>query len=138
VSDSPYLYLTVSQIRELHDTTIEEHGGSSGSQGLASLDSCVQAPQNVAYFCEGDIFEQASAYAYCIVRKRPFKDGNRRTALLVALTFLEINGVIDHDFNEPLLLEAVLYLARGRLNADLFARFLRDAVSGATGTWEDA
>jgi death-on-curing protein len=138
VSDSPYLYLTASQIHELHDTTIKEHGGSNGLQGIRILDSCIQVAQNVAYFWEGDVFEQASAYAYCIIRNRPFKDGNKRTALLAALTFLEINGVMDHDYDEPLLLQAVLYLAGGKMNADLFAQFLRDAVSGTTGTWEDA
>jgi death on curing protein len=138
MSDSPYLYLSVSQIRELHDTTIKEHGGSNGLEGFVGLDSCVQAPQNVACFCDGDVFEQASAYAYCIARKRPFKDGNKRTALVAALVFLEINGVMDHDYDEPLLLQAVLYLAGGKMNADLFAQFLRDAVSGTTGTWEDA
>ena len=46
--------------------------------------------------------------------------------------------MMDHDYNEPLLLQAVLYLAEGKMNADLFAQFLRDAVSGTTGTWEDA
>jgi death-on-curing protein len=137
VSDSPYLYLTISQIRELHDAVIQEYGGVAGLQSLASLDSIVKAPQNVAYFQDGDVFEQASAYAYSIVQNNPFKDGNKRTALVAALVFLEINGITEHDYNGSVLVQAMLYLAEGKMNVDLFAQFLRDALSGTKGTWED-
>jgi death on curing protein len=137
VIDSPYVYLTASQIRELHDAVVEEYGGGAGSWNFEGLDSCVQAPQNVAFLQEGDVFEQASAYASSIVRKGPFKNGNRRTALVTALVFLEINGVVDHNYDEPMLLQAMVYLAGGQMDAKLFAQFLREAVSGTTGTWED-
>lgn len=137
MSGSPYLYLTSSQIRELHDIVIQEYGGTGGLRGFARIESSVEAPQNVAYFLAGDIFEQASAYAYSIVQSRHFKDGNRRTALAAALAFLEINGVLDHSYDGLTLLEAVLHLAEGKMNIELFAQFLRDAVSGITGTWVD-
>ena len=137
MSGSPYLYLTVSQIRELHDAVIEEHGGDRGSRSVGGLDSCVEAPQNVAFLKDGDVFEQASAYACSILRKNPFKDGNRRTALVTALVFLEINGVMDHDYDESMLLQAVRYLAEGKMDGNLFAEFLREAVTGTTGTWQD-
>ncbi len=129
MSDSPYLYLTISQIRELHDSVIQEYGGADGLRDLASLDSIVEAAQNVAYFQDGDVFEQASAYAFSIVQKNPFMDGNKRTA--------EINGIAEHDYNESLLVQAMLYLTEGKMNVDLFAQFLRDAVSGTMGRWED-
>ena len=106
-------------------------------RGIGSLDSIVKAPQNVAYFQDGDVFEQASAYAYSIVQNSPFRGANKRTALVAALVFLEINGITEHDYNESLLVQAMLYLAEGKMNADLFAQFLRDALSGTMGTWED-
>ena len=137
MSNTPYLYLTGSQIRELHDAIVEEFGGAAGSRSIDGLDSCVEAPQNVAYLQDGDIFEQASAYACSILRKRPFKDGNRRMALVTALVFLEINGLTEHDYDAAMLLQAVRYLAESQMDGELFAQFLRDAVSGVTGTWED-
>jgi len=36
-----------------------------------------------------------------------------------------------------MLLQAMLYLAEGKVDGNLFAQFLRDAVSGITETWED-
>jgi death-on-curing protein len=137
VSDTPYLYLTAPQIRELHDAVITEYGGAAGSQSFVGLDTCVEAPQNVAYLQEGDVFEQASAYTCSILQKSPFKNGNRRTALLAALVFLEINGVTDHDYDEAMLLQAMVFLTEGKMDRKLFAQFLRDAISGVTGTWED-
>ena len=136
MSESPYVYLTVSQIWDLHDAVIEEHGGVTGLRG-GGLDTCAAAPQNVAYLQDGDVFEQASAYASSILQKSPFAAGNRGTALAAALVFLEINGVVDHNYNESMLLQAMLYLAEGKTDGNLFAQFLREAVSGITGTWED-
>jgi len=135
VSDSPYLYLTVAQIRELHDTVLAEYGGAQGTR--AGLDSCAKAPQQVAFLQDGDVFEQASAFACSILRKSPFRNGNRMTALVAALVFLEINGVIDHDYDEAMLLQAMAYLSEGKMDGNLFAQFLREAVSGTTGTWQD-
>jgi hypothetical protein len=56
---------------------------------------------------------------------------------VTALVFLEINGLTDHDYNEAMLLQAMLYLAEGKMVGRLFAQFLRDAASGVTGTWEN-
>jgi hypothetical protein len=36
-----------------------------------------------------------------------------------------------------MLLQAMLYLAEDKMDGKLFAQFLREAVSGITGTWED-
>lgn len=58
-------------------------------------------------------------------------------ALVTALVFLEINGLTDHDYDAATLFQAVLYLAEGKMDEDLFAHFLRDAVSGVTGIWAD-
>lgn len=137
MSDSPYLYLTASQIRELHDAVVEQLGGPLGTESRERLDSCVDAPQNVAFLKEGDVFEQASAYACSIVSKSPFKKGNRGTALAAALVFLDINGVLEIDYDDAMLVQAMLYLADGKMDGDLFAQFLREAVSGITGTWQD-
>lgn len=137
MSDSPYLYLSVSQIRELHDAVVEVFGGARGVENREKLDSCVDAPKNVAFLKEGDVFEQASAYACSIVGKSPFKEGNRGTALAAALVFLDINGVMEIDYDEAMLVQAMLYLADGKMDGNLFAEFLREAVSGITGTWQD-
>lgn len=44
-----------------------------------------------------DIFEMAAAYAFHIAENQPFLDGNKRTALVSALAFRDLNGFIILD-----------------------------------------
>jgi death-on-curing protein len=44
-------------------------------------------------FVHADLFEMAAAYAFHIAENQSFVDGNKRTGLAAALTFLRINGV---------------------------------------------
>lgn len=41
----------------------------------------------------GDLFDIAAAYLFHIGRNQAFYEGNKRTALHAALTFLDLNGV---------------------------------------------
>jgi death-on-curing protein len=70
----------------------------------------------------------AAAYTVGVVRNHPFVDGNKRTAFVVGVLFLEING---HRFTatEEDATQAVLGLAAGTLDEASFARWLRANVS---------
>ena len=46
------------------------------------------------------IFHQAAAYLYFILKNHPFVDGNKRTALATAVTFLEWNNMVFSPFHE--------------------------------------
>src|SRR5690349_15001360 len=85
------------------------------------------APREATLRQGRDVFDEASAYARSIAQKMPFKDGNKRTALAASLAFLEINCVTDHDYDEPILQEALLYLSQGDMSEEHSAQFLRDA-----------
>ena len=78
----------------IHQTLIAEHGGSEGIRDKGLLASALARPKNVwAYLgSQADIASLAGAYACGITRNHPFVDGNKRTALAVCRTFLQING----------------------------------------------
>lgn len=55
-----------------------------------------------------------AAYLFHIVQNHPFVDGNKRTGLLAALVFLELNGIsIAHG--SPALYDLTLGVAEGRV-----------------------
>jgi death-on-curing protein len=55
----------------------------------------------------------AAAYLFHIVKNHPFVDGNKRTGLLCALIFLDVNGIaIDKPADD--LYELALSVAEGR------------------------
>lgn len=83
----------------LHEEQLAEHGGSAGLRDENLLDSALAKPQNVfAYEDAPDIFRLAASYAFGIARNHAFVDGNKRTALVVSTTFLNLNG---WDFEAP-------------------------------------
>jgi len=57
----------------------------------------------------------AAAYLFHIVSNHPFVDGNKRTGLLSALTFLQINGIRLHTESHSLY-ELTMGVANGRIN----------------------
>jgi death on curing protein len=65
----------------------------------------------------------AAAYLYGLCRNHPFLDGNKRTAVATALTFLEMNG-IEVDAGEDPFYDLVIGIAEGRVSKAAVAVFL--------------
>ena len=88
-------YLTIEQILQIHVLVVGETGGSTGIRNLGRLESVV-ATQNQNVFGKetypGPI-QKAAALIRGIIGDHPFVDGNKRTAMLVGLTFLKSNGI---------------------------------------------
>ena len=78
----------------VHEAVIDEHGGSLGVRDLALLESALARPQHADTYAELplDVPELAAIYALAISRNHPFIDGNKRVALAILESFLELNG----------------------------------------------
>src|SRR5262245_8163955 len=87
-------FLTLEQVEGLHRLALERHGGQDGVRDPAGLESAVMQPLNVWFYGQGDLFDVAAAYAFHIAQSQAFFDGNKRTGVAAALTFLEGNGVV--------------------------------------------
>ncbi len=95
------LFLTVDEVVGFHADQIRLFGGTGGIRLRASLESAVATPQASfgGRYLHDDLFEMAAAYAFHIAENQPFVDGNKRTALNAAISFLGLNGhvVLDPD-----------------------------------------
>jgi len=89
------LFLTLDEVLALHDDQIRRYGGSAGVRDLGLLQSAIGAVQATfdGSFLHETVFEMAAAYLFHVCRNHPFIDGNKRTGVAAALTFLEVNGV---------------------------------------------
>jgi len=113
----------------LHDRLLALDGGAAGVRNLGLLQSALARPQQLhAYGDAPDTIDMAGAYMVGIVRNHPFVDGNKRTAFVVGVLFLEING---HRFaaTEEDATHAVLGLADRTIDEVSFIRWLRANVS---------
>ncbi|MGH6922472.1 MAG: type II toxin-antitoxin system death-on-curing family toxin [Propylenella sp.] len=85
-------WVALESVLTFHDLQISENGGVEGIRDQGSLESALGRPEHLAQYAEPDLFDLAAAYAWGIVRNHPFVDGNKRTAFVVAVAFLELNG----------------------------------------------
>jgi death-on-curing protein len=123
------VWLLEETVIAIHHRQISEHGGSEGLRDEGLLASAVARPQNVLAHAQPppDLAALAAAYAYGIARKHPFVDGNKRTALVAARTFLLLNGVnLEANQDEKYL--TFLQLAQGTLTEEQLADWSRKRI----------
>jgi death on curing protein len=109
-----------------HNELLGEHGGAPGIRDQGLLESALARPRNLHVYSERtpSLFRLAAAYASGILRNHPFIDGNKRTALVVAVSFLELNGIAFDAPQQDAYL-ACYELATGRMSEARFASWLR-------------
>lgn len=85
----------VDDVLALHDEALAAFGGSAGVRDPGLLASAVAMPRASfgGELLHEDIFAMAAAYAFHIAQNQPFADGNKRTAILAAIVFLDLDGI---------------------------------------------
>jgi death-on-curing protein len=121
------LFLTIDEVLSLHAEQIRLFGGSSGIRDIGLLQSAIGSVEATfdGLFLHETIFAMAAAYLYGICRNHPFIDGNKRTSVGAALTFLEMNGV-EIDADEDAFYDLVLGVAEGRVSKASVTVFLEE------------
>lgn len=120
-------FLSVEDVIQIHDEQITAYGGAAGVRDQGLLESAVAMPRasfGEAYLHE-DLAHMAAAYAFHIAQNQPFLDGNKRTGLVAALVFMDLNGVTVLDPQEKLY-DAMIAIAERRLEKDGLAGLLRE------------
>jgi death-on-curing protein len=123
------IWISKKAVLAMHSAQLAEHGGSDGIWDETLLDSALAKLHNVfAYADQPDIFRLAASYAFGIARNHAFVDGNKRTALVVSITFLDRNGWDIVAPKEDVYF-TFLHLADGSLSEEeLTAWFTRHAA----------
>jgi len=86
-------YIALEQLLQLHVLAVEQFGGSDGLRDLGRLEAALASQRQEVFGKElyQGVDEKAAALCRGIIGDHPFVDSNKRTAMLVAITFLEIN-----------------------------------------------
>lgn len=115
----------------IHAKSLAVYGGSDGVRDEGLLESALGRPENLAAYGEPGVFELAAAYGFGIVRNHPFVDGNKRTAFLTAVLFMQLNGyALAAD--EPEATAVMLAFAGGEVSEEEFALWLKANARKAT------
>ncbi|HMS40842.1 MAG TPA: type II toxin-antitoxin system death-on-curing family toxin [Pyrinomonadaceae bacterium] len=116
-------FLTLEDVLLIHDEQLEAYGGIRDEGLLESAVMTAQASFGGEYLHQ-DLFEMAAAYAFHIAENQPFLDGNKRTALVSALVFLDFNGFEILDV-EMKLYDAMIAIANKEMDKYDLAELLK-------------
>lgn len=113
--------------RALHHMQLAAFGGPSGIRDDGLLESALARPRHLFSYRKPapSLPRLAASYAFGIVRNNPFIDGNKRTGLLIAFTFLELNGAEVHASEEEAY-EVFMKLASGALSEEALGKWLSE------------
>lgn len=125
------IWLERRDVEAFHATQIAEFGGLSGLRDAGALESALARPRHLVAYGKPSVHECAAAYAFGIARNHPFVDGNKRTAFVASVVFLEMNGSSFQASEEDVVV-TFLALAAGEMTQARLARwFVRNTVSDA-------
>lgn len=125
-----WVWLDRSVVLTLQMELLEAHGGEPGLRDPDALDTALGAAHELAtlggeFGPEADIAALAATYGHSLCTAKPFRDGNRRTALLCTELFLRLNGwrlvASEADW-----LLTLLDLSIGAMDTEAFADWLRE------------
>ncbi len=116
-------FLSPAIIEQLHADSLALFGGSAGVRDRGLVESALASARNTYLYGRGDVFDIAASYAFHIAEAQAYLDGNKRTAVAAALTFLKGNDV-KLRLDETLIYNAMIAIAEKRMTKfDLAAIF---------------
>lgn len=84
-----YNYVSLKLAIEVHDLIINLSGGRSGELNIEYLESTLTHVKNDEYY--SSIEEKITYLVYSIAMNHAFVDGNKRSAITIAMVFIVIN-----------------------------------------------
>jgi death-on-curing protein len=122
------VYLTLGDVLELHALIIGATAAEAADQlrNETGLESALARPETYAHYQAADLALQAAVLAHGVAEGQQFIDGNKRTALIAMLTFLEINGW-HIEASDPELADWILSFSTGATPEDV-AKLITSAM----------
>jgi death-on-curing protein len=107
----------------IHEMMLAQHGGLDGVRDEGLLESAFNRPRRLHEYGRPALFGLAASYAGGVIRNHPFNDGNKRTGFMLAVAFLEVNGV-RFTASEEEVYRQTLAFASGECDEALYAEWL--------------
>ena len=120
-------FLTLADVQVIHRAQLEAHGGQDGFIDRGVVESAIAQPKQTMFgeYLHTDIAHMAAAYLFHLATTQGFMDGNKRTALMCALTFLDFNGY-EVDIDPLHMYELSMKVANNQMDKDELADWFRE------------
>ena len=112
---------------KIHETLINEYGGTHGIRDLNSLESAIARP--FASFDQKElypsIFSKAAALIESLISNHPFIDGNKRVGYF-CLRFFLLTQNYDIQATQQEKYDFVISIASGKLSFEEIAKWIKE------------
>jgi len=120
--------LTVQDLDLIHIQIIDASGGSYDTRDLGRLESAISSIGQEAF---GEklyptIFEKAAVICKGIIADHPFVDGNKRTGIMSALVFLNLNKIETKNIQDEALEDFAVRIAVQNLEIPEIAKWFKN------------
>ncbi len=122
-------YLTADEVERINGMVL---GGQSALRDRALLESAVARPASSAFGEDAypTTLDKAAALLHSLVLNHPFVDGNKRTATVAMIYFLERNG-LRVTWEPAEALDFILEVAQGQHDVPAIVAWLADNTEAA-------
>lgn len=122
-------FLTPEDIGIIHIQIIDASGGSQGIRDKNRIESAIASMQQEVFGQDlyPTIFEKAAVLMRGIIADHPFVDGNKRTGIMAALIFLNLNGYDTLELSDKELEDFAVQVAVEHLDVPMIAAWLNSA-----------
>lgn len=120
-------FLTTDDLAIIHTQIIDASGGADGIRDMGRLKSAV-ASLKQEVFGEAlypTIYEKAAVLMRAIIAEHPFVDGNKRTGMMCALIFLNLNGYQTEILQDQELEDFAVQVAVEHLDIPMIAAWFK-------------
>jgi death-on-curing protein len=133
VKSRRWTWIPLPAVLAIHDQQVSEHGGIPGARDLGVIESALARPRHLLAYGKPDAAALAAAYAFGLCRNHGFFDGNKRTAWVVAETFLDLNGLAVQASDEAVV-STMLSVAAGVMTEKQLAKWFRSFIAACEET----
>ena len=106
---------------------VSVHQAKDALLNIGQLESALARPRNAAAYEDADIARQAATLFWGVAANHAFRDGNKRTAVVVLRSFLNLNGY-DMTLPEDEIFELAVGVADAQISLDAAEARLRPTV----------
>lgn len=127
--ENPINYLTLADVEMFHRDQLDRHGGQDGHRNRSAIEAAIDSPKQTMFGEElyPDLASKASVYLFQISESQGFVDGNKRTGVVAAGSFLAINGFQLAATNDELY-DMTIQMAQGQMDRLAVAEWIRDRL----------
>jgi len=128
-------WISADEALAINRMLVAQFGGlDAGVRDDNLLQAALSRPLNKWHYDEPkpDLFVLAAAYAFGIAKGHVFHDGNKRAAYVVAITFLDINGIVCAP-EQADIVETLVSVADGSMSEAGLASWLRANLHRSSG-----